>query len=147
LNFLPEVRSARDFVVNSLDILQQECPQAYALLYQQLAGKTLLLEIGQERMHLVLKSGQIAVRAVDKTRQPAAALYAGWGTILDLADARLTLSEAILNEDVNIVGEVNELARLYEAILLYIRGGMRCPSFPLLLDDFRKAYHRYPEMQ
>jgi|GEM_PF-2128185 hypothetical protein len=140
LNSLPDTPSAGQFIRTSLDILQVECPPAYDLLCQQLAGQSVRLQIGGEALDLIVRDDQASVFAPSDNLMPDTHLETSWQTVLDLADARMSLDQAVLSNAVAVKGEVATVAQFYEGLHLYLSGAVRCPSFPLLLEHFRQVY-------
>ena len=140
LNSLPETPSAGHFVRTSLEILQVECPSAYDRLCQQLAGQNVRLEIEGEPIDLLFQDDQVNVVAPSDNLTPDTHLQTSWQTILDLADGKMGLDQAVLSDAVAIMGEVAMVAQFYEGLHVYLSGAVRCPSFPLLLDHFRRVY-------
>ena len=137
MNFLPETASAESFIRASLDVLQQECPLAYSRLCELLAGRQAELHIGAEQVRLSFLPEQILFISSPESDPAAIRLITDWGTILDMADARLTLTGAALSGRLDLFGQAAELARFYEVLLTYLRGAVRCHSFPHLLDHLR----------
>lgn len=140
LNSLPDTPSAGQFVRTSLDILQVECPPAYDRLCQQLAGQNARLQIEGEPMDLIFQDDQASVLAPSDDLTPDTHLETSWQTVLDLADARMSLDQAVLSNCIAVKGEVATVARFYEGLHIYLSGAVRCPSFPLLLEHFRQVY-------
>jgi hypothetical protein len=137
LNSWPESASAADFIWTSLGALRRECPPAYRLMCEQMAGRDLLVEIDGGAVGLRFHTGQVEPLAWDEQKPPALRLRTSWRTILDLADARQTLVEAAMQGSLDLRGPPAELAVLYEGMLTYLRGAVRCPSFPGLLEAAR----------
>ncbi len=129
--------STTRFVTRSLQILQREMPVAYYLLCGMLAPRELLLVIDGEQIALSFTLAD--ARVLPAPGQPVITLQTDRLTILDVIDARLTLKEAVTNDAIVLQGAVDELALFHEALLTYIRGGVRCPSFPHQLALFRQA--------
>jgi hypothetical protein len=140
LNSLPDTPSAGQFVKTSLAILQVECPPAYERLCQQLSGQNARLQIGGEPIDLIFRDDQVSVVAPSDDLTPDTHLETSWQTVLDLADARMSLDQAVLSNAVAVKGEVATVAHFYEGLHVYLSGAIRCPSFPLLLEHFRHVY-------
>lgn len=142
MNFLPETDASLDFIRASLEVLQDECPVAYESLCRQMDGRSLLLVIDQEQMHLHFSADNVHVEAVSADEDAAALtrLLTSAQTLLDLADARLTIVEAVLQGCLDLYGNVDDLGVLYESILTYVRGSIRCQSAPTLLDHYRSVH-------
>jgi hypothetical protein len=141
LNSLPENPSALEFFQASIGALRLECPQAYQNLCRQLAGRELLIEIaGEAEVVMDFQPQHILLFPASQwPGQPPLRLRATWQTILDLVDARLTLFNAVYSGRLDLIGKSSELILLYDAVLIYLRGGVRTLSFPLLLDELRKT--------
>lgn len=140
LNSLPDTPSASEFVGISLEILQVECPPAYDRLCQQLAGQNVRLQIEGEPLDLVFREDQASVLLPSDELMPDTTLETSWQTVLDLADGKMSLDQAVLTNAVAVKGEVATVARFYEGLHVYLSGAVRCPSFPLLLEHFRRVY-------
>jgi len=138
---LPEPTTAADFIEASLDALEREHPQAYALVCNQMAGRRTLLTIDSEAVLLDFSARRAALT---RTEDAGAALLlvTDWDTIFDLLDARLTIIEAVECGRFNLHGEARELTRFYDALLIYLRGAVRCPSFPMLLERLKMVQSR-----
>jgi len=136
LNSWPETASATAFIPLSLEILQQECPAAYQELCARLAGRKVRLEIGQEEVVLAF-TREAAMVISGEEGGAATSLTTGWETILELLDGRLAFMDAVLEGRLDLIGEAGELARFYGGLQTYLRGAVRSPSFPGLLDRLR----------
>ena len=120
---------------DSLATLRRECPRAYDLLCDLLAPREVLVQIDDETA--VLNFGADAVTVSLAPHNPHVRFSLSRQTILDLLDARLTLIEALLSGELLLQGDIDDLARFHEGLMTYLQGGVRCPSFPALLDRFR----------
>jgi hypothetical protein len=140
LNSLPDAPSASEFVGISLEILQVECPPAYERLCQQLAGQNARLLIEGEPLDLVFREDEAKVVPLSDDLTPNTYLETSWQTVLDLADGKMSLDQAVLSNAVAVKGEVATVAHFYDGLHTYLSGAVRCPSFPLLLEHFRHVY-------
>ena len=138
MNSSPDHPSAAYFLQASLQALQLECPQAYQVICRQLSGKQLLVEIDGEAVGLGFSQQQVELVPVGEYQPPPRLLLrTTWQNILDLVDARLTLQEAVLSSRLDLAGASGDLVLLYDAMLTYLRGGVRTFAFPLLLQELR----------
>ena len=141
MNFLPDSDSVSSFIETSLDTLRVECIQAYQVMCKQMGDRSVLVNISDETLVLVFHTGQIDV--VGPTENPPTlSLRTNEQTILDLADGKLALLDSILNGELELKGGTTEIALVYETLITYLRGAVRCPSFPLLFDHFRDVHNR-----
>jgi hypothetical protein len=149
LNSLPENPTAADFFQASLDALGEECLEAYQSICQLLTGRELVIEIeGEEAVGLRFQAQKIILLPAGELSLPTRLrLRTTWGTVLDLVDARLSLLAAVYSGRFDLIGGSSELILLYDAILTYLRGGVRTFSFPLLLDELRKSKEKTPAIK
>ena len=123
------------FIGISLETLLNEFPTAYLLLCTQLASCSVLLVIDGEAVALAFDPS--GAHVMPQLRNPTIQLHTNRQTILDVIDAHLTLYEAVLVDAILLQGDTEDLAAFHEGLLTYVRGAVRCPSFPALLDRFR----------
>ena len=77
------------------------------------------------------------VHVLPEAKEPTAELVTSRNTILSILDARLTLAEAVLSDAIVLKGHVDDLIAFHDGLMTYVRGAVRSPSFPRLLDHFR----------
>jgi hypothetical protein len=123
-----------DFIGESLTVLQQECNPAYVALCQTLSPRQLELVIDGETVLVAFFPDQILLPA--RLEKPVLWVQTSRQTILDLIYARQTLSQAVTHDTLSLRGAVNDVVAFYEGFLLYVKGAVRCPTFPLLLEKF-----------
>jgi hypothetical protein len=118
--------------------LWDEFPEAYFLLCRRLAGMAATLLIDDERIVLVFDRRAVRV----SERQPGAdvRVQTSRRTILDILDARQTLQAAVDEGSLQLWGTIEKLEAFHEALLVYVRGAVRSPSFEPLLARFKDAY-------
>lgn len=97
--------------------------------------REVLLFVDGEEVSLTFAPG--GVYLAPQVRYPTVVLHTSRRTILDVIDARLTLNEAVLADEILLQGSPADLAVYHEGLLTYVRGAVRCPSFPSLLERFR----------
>ena len=124
-----------DFIGESLVTLQRECPLAYHRLCTILAPRELLLIVDNEQVALTFQ--RTGARIIPQTERPAVTVWLTHQTILDLVDARLSLNDAVMSGAMDMKGTLENLVTFYDGFLLYLKGAVRCPSFPPLLDRYR----------
>ncbi len=135
MSFLRNDLSISGFIELSFEILRDEFPTAYLLLCSQLAPRTVQMFINDEVITLAFDPGGAHLR--QDVRTPTLELHTSRQTILDVIDAHLALHEAILVDAILLRGAIEDLAAFHDGLLTYVRGAVRCPSFPPLLDRFR----------
>ena len=124
----------------SLSVLRREQPALYARLCEALAGIHIDVRIDRDWMIVRFETGTHRVEATTATAEPSAAdarFRASRGAVLDVLDGRISLAEAVLKGRLEAYAPLPRLLELHDALLLYINGAVRSPSFPALLDRFR----------
>lgn len=121
------------FLRRSLDVLEVEAPQAYALVGERLGARVVSIQVDAECVGIEVRSSRLVVsRSVPSGTHARASL----GTLRALLDGERALTEAILAEEILLIGVLEDLVQFYEALLTYFRGAVRCPSFAPLLERF-----------
>jgi hypothetical protein len=123
----------------SFAVLAAELPAAHARMCARLAGRRVDLRVDGERFVAAFDGGQASVRACAADEEPAAdvRVVTGRGAILAVIDAERSLAEAVIAGEVHVVGDLDRLVEAHLALVAYVHGAVRCPSFPALLGRFR----------
>ncbi len=135
---------SRDFgalLRRSLDALQAEHPAAYAQLARALGRVAVAVSVAGERSLLTF-SGEHCVAPAPQEISAPVELATDWATLDALLDGKMTLLSAVRNERLYLRGAIADLGRFHEGLMLYLRGAVRCPSFPSLRADVRAAARR-----
>ena len=138
MSFLPDDDSFQSFLEASLERMQRECTPAYNTICQVMAPRQVAVQVDEEALALAF-THEHAVTLPLANADPVIRLQLSRSTILDLVDGKFTLQEAILDGLVNVHGDLKDLVLFHEGWLAYMRGAIRCPSFPALLDRYRFA--------
>ncbi|AUX28299.1 hypothetical protein SOCE836_003690 [Sorangium cellulosum] len=127
-------------LAESLAALAAELPEAHARVSARLAGRPVAIRVDGERFAVEADGGAPQVRAAGAGEEVAAAVRVATSrrAILDVLDARRSLAEAVLADEVEVVGALERLVEAREALLAYVHGAVRSPSFPALLERFRR---------
>jgi hypothetical protein len=120
-----------------LTLLHDEFPRAYFQICSALAGRRISLAIGGDRMTIEVARFGIGFSA--PTEDADVRVASDNQTILDTIDARLTLEGAIRSARLFAAGKHEDLEACHQALLAFVRGAVRSPSFPPLLEEFRWA--------
>jgi hypothetical protein len=125
----------RHYADRSLHALAREAPAFYAHLCATLRGQRLHVNRGREEFALHFQGETVVTAPPDGSED----LHLGVDrrTILALFDGELTLEEALLQDRLTVRGSLAQVSDMFDALLIYLRGAIRCPSFPSLLSDFR----------
>ena len=136
MSSLPENESFTAFLETSLVAMQQECPPAYHHMCEVLAPRQVQIEVDGEVVYLAFEPARVSKLPASQA-VPTLRMQMSRRAILDLTGGRYTLQEAILNGAVSLHGDLKDLVIFHEGWLTYMRGAVRCPSFPDLLDRYR----------
>lgn len=122
------------FLRRSLEVLEAEAPRAYVLVSERLGARVVSIQVGAECVGIAVSSGGrlVVSRSLPSGTHARASLEA----LRALLEGDRGLTEAILAEEIVLIGALEDLVQLYEALLTYFRGAVRCPSFAPLLARF-----------
>ncbi len=143
MNSSPDLATAGAFVRTSLALLRQEYGDVYFLLCRRLAPRALLLVIDGEEIPLRFTPFEIEFPAA--LPRPRVRCQTSSGAILDVIDARLTLNEAVAAGRLILVGDTADLSLFHDGLIDYVRGMVRAPSAPFLLERFRRFAEVRPD--
>lgn len=130
--------SLRALIRTALQVLRAEHPEAFAALKRALGRAEIYLHMNDGET-LLLRCGRALQVWSAPERDPCPpAILTSRHTILRLLDGELTILEAVYQGDLEVFASPEDLLRLEQALGFYLRGAVRCPSFPGLLERFRK---------
>jgi hypothetical protein len=131
----------RQFVEGSLDTLAREAPAFHSRLCVTLLGRRLRVRGDGEPFALHFGRGLVASVPPDGSEDLH--LSVDRRSLLALVDGELTLEDALRQDRLELRGDLRHVVDLFDGLLIYLRGGIRCPSFPQLLSDFRASKPAY----
>lgn len=134
----PDPGSFTHYLDSSLALIRQDCPPAYAQLCRLLAPRQVQLNVDQEALWLSFAPDAVSLHA-GQAPTPAITVDLSRQVILDMLDARLSLQDAIQHGRLGLRGDLYHLTLFYEGWLAYLRGAVRCPAMPDLLDAYRSS--------
>lgn len=123
------------FLAHSMTLLAAEKPQVYGRLCTLLRDREARVTMDGERLGIAFPAGEF--RLLGDVERPFIELSSSRTTVVDVVDGRLTLEEAVWGEQLELRGHLDDLVRFHDALVLYLQGAVRCPSFPWLLDCYR----------
>lgn len=138
----PPPFSLVEFVSRAFVVLDSELPEMHRRLAETLDGARVALEIESERM-------TVCFRAAWRDDPSRIEIQPGWNepldarietdaaTILGVIDGRETLQQAVDRNGVRAMAELDVLQVLLEGLEIFVHGGVRCRTFPALLQSFR----------
>lgn len=127
-------------LAESFEVLAVEQPAAYARMCARLEGLVVELRIDGERLAAAFAEGRAGVRAGREDTAADVRVVTSRRAILDVLDARRSLADAVLADEVEVVGELGRLVEAHAGLLAYVHGAVRCRSFAGLLRRFRELH-------
>jgi hypothetical protein len=122
-------------------MISREQPALYSALCKALGCTRIDARVEAERVRIegggndihVLAAAPNAVCNVDAIR-----VASDLTTIDDLLDGRTSLLDVVWNDRVLLRGSLDQLLVAHDALLVFLRAAVRCPSAPELLRRFRR---------
>ena len=136
-NSSPAEPSSPAFILDSLETLRREYPYVYDRMCAALAPRSLRLTIDGQSLPLRFEPGRHL--SPDQLPEPDVRLATSRQTILEVIDARYSLEQAVDLGLIDLAGTTTDLSAFHDALLMYVRGAVRCPSFPALLERYRRS--------
>jgi hypothetical protein len=129
--------SLRSFLDQSLAILAREAPGSYRRLCDTFAGRRLRVTGDEEEFGLDFRDRSVVIAAARGDE----AIVAGIDrrTIVDMVDAHLTIEEALRLDRLTMRASLKDALTAFDGMEIYLRGAIRCPSFPGLLAQLRAS--------
>lgn len=130
----PDLRS---FLEQSFALLRDEAPAAHRRLHRSLDRLGLCIVEGGRRFAVQCETDRLVTGTVNGDTAVVTAVECA--TILALVDGELPLEQAIREDRLFVRGGIRDVAAAFDALSIYLRGAIRCPSFPALLNAYRSA--------
>lgn len=128
-------RSFRSWVDRGLDALAKELPWAYARMAVALGEREVRLTVDGEVVAVESDGARVWLR--DEPGTPAVTLSTTRREIVALVDAERSLVTSVVEGRTTLRGRVADLAAFHDGLLEFLRGAVRSPSFPWMMDAFR----------
>ncbi len=126
-----------DFVREGLAALVEELPWCAARMVTALGRRDVLLTVDGEPVRV--RADGARVRVIDAAEfSPRVTLTTDRVTVLRLADAETSVLDAVLDGSIVLRGDVDDLVAFYEGLQGFLHGAVRSPSFPRLLERYRR---------
>ena len=123
------------FLELSLRLLARQAPACYARLAGAGAGDAVRFAVEGQPVRLRFVDGRHRIECGEAA---AVEVRSDRATIGAFADGELSLLEAVLAERFSIRGAADAVARFDAALLAFVDGALRSPSFPALFEAFRR---------
>jgi ubiquinone biosynthesis protein UbiJ len=140
----PGCRTLAEYVGELIARLGAAEPAALARLREIVGGRTGRIRLDDEAIDARFDGARLDVReagdgAVDGEGVTDRA------TTLDLLDGRVEVGDAILDGRLHVVGEVEDVARMFAAIEVLLEVASRAPALQALAEDYRGDPCRAPQ--
>ncbi len=122
------------FLNRSLTLLQAEALMAYEAVATTLGGRSVNVDVDGELVGMLIVRGRIVTGP--PLAVPTTTARTSRAALARLLRGERDLTEAILADEITLIGDIENLTTLYDALLCYFRGAVRSPGFPALLDEF-----------
>jgi hypothetical protein len=119
----------------ALDAIEKETPVAYRLVAGALRDRPVAIGIGDEHATLSMASGGHHL-SVDGGGACAVELRLTEAVVGRLLEGRCTLVDVVVGGELVLRGSADDLAALHDALLGFIKGAVRSPSTPRLLEAY-----------
>jgi hypothetical protein len=131
----PPCRSLADYLAALIDRLGEEEPALLARLRQVIGARRARITLDQETVEVRFQEGGLVVT------EPTNTTVDGEGgtdrsTTLDLLDGRLEVTDAIVEGRLWATGEVESVARIFQAIEILLDGSTRNPDLQRLALEY-----------
>ena len=127
-------RSFTSFLVESFATLRRELPDVYRALCWHFDRREVTITVADELVVLRFEAQQ--VRRVAHALHPAITVATSKDSILSLVNARVTLVDAVLSDQLQLRGSPDDLLTFHDGLMIYLHGAVRAPSFPRLLRAY-----------
>lgn len=111
---------------------------AHERLCRGLGERTIRLTVDGEVRYLSMRGGR---HVVESEGAAGVELRTDRAAIVELVEARRSLLDAVLLERLSLRGAPEELASLYDTLVVFIQGAVRSRSLPALLDAYLGSEH------
>lgn len=121
----------------SLGALRDEAPASFAHLEAALRDRPVFFDVDDAPFRLIFETGEFRLAEASRREHGEVEVALSKPTVLALLEGRLSLEDAVRTDRLRLYGEPARLVVFFDALLVYLRGAVRCPSFPDLLADYR----------
>lgn len=123
-------------LAESFQVLAEELPPAYERLLSRLSGKAVMIRVDDEWFVAEFgpKGAEVRTGDMEGAELRIATTRKAIGRVID---AQVSLSDAVLADEVEVVGPLGALTEIQDGLSSYVHGAVRCRSFPALLERLR----------
>jgi len=128
-------RRFADFLTRSFVTLERELPRIHERLCRHFAGHTVAIHVDGETVPLSFTARRVFFQHGGSSH--VVRIVTGRSTILDLVDARRSLVDAVLGDQLQLLGSPDDLLHFHDGLMIYLHGAVRAPGFPSILRNYR----------
>jgi hypothetical protein len=132
-------RSLGGYIRALVDRLGETDPEALARLRRVVGSRRARIRLDGEVAEVRFDGLHLEVVEQDTARPMEGEGSTDRGTVLDILDARIEATEAVVDGRIAIQGAADDVARLMLAIEILLDGSVRGPSLQALAAEFRLA--------
>jgi hypothetical protein len=122
----------------SFTILRDEVPEANRRMCSRLEGEVVVICADDQSVVVACDGAAMRVQA-GSIADASAEIRTSRRAILRVLDGEVTLADAVLAGAVSVRASLEALVRLNHGLAMYVHGAVRAPSFPRLLERFRRG--------
>jgi len=126
----------RGWVDRGLRTLRGELPWAYTRMAAALGAREVTITVDGEVTPVASDGARVWLR--DAPEAPVVTLTTSRREIVALVDAERSLVTSVVLGETVLRGRVDDLAAFHDGLLEFLRGAVRSPSFPWMMDAFRR---------
>ncbi len=126
----------RGWVDRGLRTLRSELPWAHARMAAALGAREVTITVDGEVTSVQSDGARVWLR--DDPGTPAVTLATSRREIVALVDAERSLVTSVVLGETVLRGRVADLAAFHDGLVEFLRGAVRSPSFPWMMDAFRR---------
>jgi hypothetical protein len=135
-------RSLYTLLDESFAVLRHEVPEAYRRMCLELEGNAVVITVDDEAVIVASDGVAMHVETVSAATRTSAEIRTSRQAILRVLDGETGLADAVLSNAVSARASLETLVQLNRGLAMYVHGAVRAPSFPGLLDRFRRGKPR-----
>jgi hypothetical protein len=126
----------------ALAMIAREQPELYGMLCRKLGRSSIDARVQAERVRIEGTGADIVVAPISPATAALApdviSVSSDLGTIDALLDGQTNLLEVVWTDRVVLRGSVDQLLGAHDALMVFLRAAVRCPSAPEVLRGFRE---------
>lgn len=124
-------------LAESFAILEHEVPDAYEMMCDRLDGYRVGIRVDDEQFVAEFADGR--ARVLQNVESSYVQIATSRAAILAVLDGEVSLLNSVLGDEVQAKASLDDLITVNSGLAMYVKGAVRCPSFPALVERLRGA--------